>query len=267
MTNSTVTRAASRHPRIGYCQKHASARFRPLIPADQRPDRRFRTSEPVDYDPNITLASDRSINRYYDPATAQFLSVDPEVSITQEPYEYADDDPVNETDPSGLCVNVLWQCIGNGGETSSIGFRFDPGAGANAIVNIGRGASFGYSDKIANWIQPGASCTVAHNSVDEFIGGASTVTVGVAAVVRAAPLLLPTALAASRWLAGVNLSGPEEVTNDVSPPGPPWIQNQESGPQITGPQPSGPGFTGPGSTGPGYTGPGRPGKFFDNGNG
>jgi RHS repeat-associated protein len=41
-------------------------------------------------------------NRVYDPATAQFLTVDPAVSITQTPYNYALDNPVNYADPSGL---------------------------------------------------------------------------------------------------------------------------------------------------------------------
>ncbi len=39
--------------------------------------------------------------RTYDTATAQFLSVDPAVSTTGEPYAYGQDDPVNETDPTG----------------------------------------------------------------------------------------------------------------------------------------------------------------------
>jgi RHS repeat-associated protein len=42
------------------------------------------------------------INRYYDPTTGQFLSVDPLVSLTQTPYGYAGGDPVNGVDPSGL---------------------------------------------------------------------------------------------------------------------------------------------------------------------
>jgi RHS repeat-associated protein len=42
------------------------------------------------------------INRYYDPATAQFVSVDPAVSSTGDPYAYASDNPVNASDPSGL---------------------------------------------------------------------------------------------------------------------------------------------------------------------
>jgi RHS repeat-associated protein len=41
------------------------------------------------------------VNRYYDPVTAQFLTVDPDVATTHQPYEYASDDPVSLTDPSG----------------------------------------------------------------------------------------------------------------------------------------------------------------------
>lgn len=41
------------------------------------------------------------IDRYYDPATGQFLSVDSDVAQTQQPYAYANDDPVDTTDPSG----------------------------------------------------------------------------------------------------------------------------------------------------------------------
>ena len=42
------------------------------------------------------------VARYYDPATAQFLSVDPDVATTLSPYGYVDGDPLNSTDPSGL---------------------------------------------------------------------------------------------------------------------------------------------------------------------
>ena len=42
------------------------------------------------------------IHRYYDPATGQFLSVDPLVTQTGEPYGYAGDNPTNGDDPMGL---------------------------------------------------------------------------------------------------------------------------------------------------------------------
>ncbi len=41
-------------------------------------------------------------NRYYDPATSQYLTVDPLVSQTQALYSYVNDNPLNGTDPTGL---------------------------------------------------------------------------------------------------------------------------------------------------------------------
>jgi RHS repeat-associated protein len=41
--------------------------------------------------------------RYYDPATQQFLTRDPLAMQTQQPYAYAADNPLNGTDPTGLC--------------------------------------------------------------------------------------------------------------------------------------------------------------------
>jgi RHS repeat-associated protein len=42
--------------------------------------------------------------RYYNPATGQFLTVDPAAQITEAPYAYAVDDPLNASDNSGLYV-------------------------------------------------------------------------------------------------------------------------------------------------------------------
>ncbi len=42
------------------------------------------------------------VNRYYTPQSAQFLSVDPLVTVTGQPYAYATGDPVNVVDPLGL---------------------------------------------------------------------------------------------------------------------------------------------------------------------
>jgi RHS repeat-associated protein len=41
--------------------------------------------------------------RSYEPATAQFTSVDPAVETTGAPYSYAADDPINGGDPTGRC--------------------------------------------------------------------------------------------------------------------------------------------------------------------
>jgi RHS repeat-associated protein len=44
--------------------------------------------------------------RVYDPATAQFLTRDPLAAISGEPYSYAGDNPVNESDPTGLLFGI-----------------------------------------------------------------------------------------------------------------------------------------------------------------
>jgi RHS repeat-associated protein len=57
------------------------------------------------------------INRYYDPATGQFISIDPDLSQTQQAYEYTMGDPVNVTDPTGTraCQNSCSPGGGGGG--------------------------------------------------------------------------------------------------------------------------------------------------------
>jgi RHS repeat-associated protein len=45
---------------------------------------------------------DYLVNRYYDQATGQFISVDPMVRQTGTPFAYAGDDPAAFTDPNGL---------------------------------------------------------------------------------------------------------------------------------------------------------------------
>ena len=108
-----------------------------------------------------------SVRRYYDPQTGQFVSVDPAVDQTEAPYAYAEGDPVDSIDPTGLFC--IWGVCTH---------SFDPSASLDAWINIGRGATFGLTDRIANWIVPGASCTVPQNSLDQFIGSAATTLVG-----------------------------------------------------------------------------------------
>ena len=48
------------------------------------------------------------INRYYDPVTGQFLSVDPADAATGQPYAYANGNPVSLTDPTGLWAATLF---------------------------------------------------------------------------------------------------------------------------------------------------------------
>ncbi|WP_238009117.1 RHS repeat-associated core domain-containing protein [Dactylosporangium sp. AC04546] len=48
--------------------------------------------------------------RYYDPATAQFLTRDPLAAATLSPYAYAGNNPLNHADPSGL---DFWDWLGS----------------------------------------------------------------------------------------------------------------------------------------------------------
>jgi RHS repeat-associated protein len=52
--------------------------------------------------------------RYYDPATAQFISVDPLNTGATSPYSYASDNPVNFTDPSGALTPTAAQLCSYG---------------------------------------------------------------------------------------------------------------------------------------------------------
>jgi RHS repeat-associated protein len=62
--------------------------------APERPPARFR---PIRSDARAGAL----VNRYYDPATGQFLSVDPLVDETDQAYAYTGGDPVDGTDPNG----------------------------------------------------------------------------------------------------------------------------------------------------------------------
>ncbi len=63
------------------------------------------TTTPLGYDGQYTSSDTGLIYmraRVYNPATAQFLSVDPMVGQTHAPYNYAEDNPLDEADPTGL---------------------------------------------------------------------------------------------------------------------------------------------------------------------
>ena len=60
--------------------------------------------------------------RYYDPATGQFLTVDPDVATTLSPYGYVQGDPLNSTDPTGDCglwgSDTCWSDIASAARTA-----------------------------------------------------------------------------------------------------------------------------------------------------
>ena len=67
------------------------------------------TTTPLGYDAQYTSSDTGLIYmraRVYDPTTAQFLTVDPLVGETEAPYNYAGDNPLNASDPTGLLFGV-----------------------------------------------------------------------------------------------------------------------------------------------------------------
>lgn len=75
-------------------------------------------------DPNNGLIYLRA--RWYDPATGQFMSVDPAESQTGAAYYYASDSPLTDSDPSGLAAPDPQPLLASGtsGTTSRAGSRF-----------------------------------------------------------------------------------------------------------------------------------------------
>lgn len=96
-----------------------------------------------------------AINRYYDPATGQFLSVDPDVAETGQPYSYGEDDPVNSKDITGLATvgicggfNVQGgpaNVAGSGCLTRTIDASGEDDIGLTSSVGVGPGIGVGAS--------------------------------------------------------------------------------------------------------------------------
>jgi RHS repeat-associated protein len=63
--------------------------------------------------------------RYYDPATAQFITRDPAVALTGDAYGYAEQNPLNTSDPTGL-----WPWDGK---------KFDLGRAIRGLADFGAG--------------------------------------------------------------------------------------------------------------------------------
>jgi RHS repeat-associated protein len=84
--------------------------------------------------------------RYYDPATALFLTVDPKVDQTHAPYAYTSDNPLNLTDITGLS---WWNPFSwSAGTWSDIGTY--AGYAGLAVGAVGLGlATFGVGDVLS----------------------------------------------------------------------------------------------------------------------
>jgi RHS repeat-associated protein len=92
------------------------------------------TTTPVGYDAQYTSTDTGLIYmraRTYDPATAQFLSVDPMASVTRTPYAYAGDNPLDVADATGMEASASTPC----GRAANPGEPFGPQPGGKEPLN------------------------------------------------------------------------------------------------------------------------------------
>ena len=82
------------------------------------------------------------VNRYYDPSTDQFLSVDPLVDQTGQPYVFVNDNPLNATDPLGLLSTTRRIIVGHSIVTVTIDVSGQLAARRGSIAVGFNGVSF-----------------------------------------------------------------------------------------------------------------------------
>ncbi|MGC1239751.1 MAG: RHS repeat-associated core domain-containing protein, partial [Acidimicrobiales bacterium] len=115
------------------------------------------------------------INRYYDPTTGEFVSVDPDVSETGQPYAYAGDDPVDGTDPLGLCFLGGSWCNGiqNTIATSFDSFRHQTASLADYPADVILSAGTAIYNAYDDIYQDGANgCSFFSLATQEGVAGA-----------------------------------------------------------------------------------------------
>jgi RHS repeat-associated protein len=94
--------------------------------------------------------------RTYDPNTAQFLTDDPVLETTGEPYTYATDNPENQQDQSGydtrgICAAASGDIPGlSGGATVCIVWKTQPPP--ETSITVTGGGALGLSQNIIKWI-------------------------------------------------------------------------------------------------------------------
>ncbi len=102
----------------------------------------------------MPVTIDTVLARYYDPSTGQFLTVDPAVSATREPYGYVGGDPLNLADPRGLYSYQYTEFIGTVAETGG-------GVAVMQYLQANLGTLFPFSTGACGSVKLGAYCNLA----------------------------------------------------------------------------------------------------------
>jgi RHS repeat-associated protein len=93
-------------------------------------------------------------SRWYDPTTAQFLTKDPLVAYTRSTYGYAQGDPVNGSDPGGLCPSGCPPGVTTLSEWLGIGDIIEAGYGVitgNPSLSQGAKGSLSALEQVATF--------------------------------------------------------------------------------------------------------------------
>lgn len=113
--------------------------------------------------------------RDYDPETGQFVSVDPALDDTRQPYAYASNNPVQFTDPTGLYTGDP--------VVDGIGGGLAYFAGLYDVITFGGFSAF------ERWIDPGYDCFIETYKVSYDIGSGvglfATIALGAASAGKA----------------------------------------------------------------------------------
>jgi RHS repeat-associated protein len=120
--------------------------------------------------------------RYYDPATAQFLSSDPLNAVlgpdplsgsVGPPYAFVNDNPLNMTDPSGLCgissLGDLGDCV-NPTSEGNLAYQ-----GAHAVYEYGNSHTFGFCVNASAGAGVGGSAQLCLAGNLHSVGGGASV--------------------------------------------------------------------------------------------
>jgi RHS repeat-associated protein len=163
--HATCTKAVQ--PQWGACRCHQRSEFCPSASFYSRHvssvivDRNSwsLSATTTDSGPDAVTSA---INRYYDPATDQFLSIDPDVAMTDQPYVFTNDNPVNSEDLLGLIFSGILAIVTGDlsaiTNTTAAGYVLDPIAAGDASDPVAlttnpldgsgavTGTPFGYTD-------------------------------------------------------------------------------------------------------------------------